>query len=159
MNFYWQVLIIFTLSFHSVDAENLREKEIQVSNGNTSVIRPGQQTIAVYVNSIENKSREDVALVQAFSESAANIEFHSMQIVDNVMKMKRQQKITIPAKSTISLNKGNKNGYHLMLLDIAPETIKDNILTITLVFSNGENLQCKILVTRYSENKHKHHQK
>ena len=80
-----------------------------------------------------------------------------MQIVNNVMKMGKEQKITIPAKSKVSFGKTNPNGYHLMVFDVSPQISEKNMFTINLSFSNGENLLTNVNVKKHSENQHKHH--
>ena len=101
---------IFTLNLPFVIANDATEKVINISGGYTNVIRPGQNTIAVYLDTIKNSSNKDIDLIAVSSPFAKNIEIHSMQIVDNVMKMKKEEKITIPAKSKVSLGKKNPNG-------------------------------------------------
>ena len=135
---------IFTLNFPFVIANDDSEKVINISGGYTNVIRPGQSTIAVYLDTIKNSSNKDVDLIAVSSPFAKNIEIHSMQIVDNVMKMKKEEKITIPAKSKVSLGKKNPNNYHLMVFDVSPQITEKNMFTINLSFSNGENLLTEI---------------
>ena len=94
---------ILTLYFPFVSANDATEKIISISGGYTNTLRPGQSVIAVYVDAIKNSTTNDVDLIAVSSPNAKNIEIHSMQIVNNVMKMKKEQKITIPAKSKVSL--------------------------------------------------------
>jgi len=147
---------ICTLNLPSVIANGASEV-INISGGYTSKVRPGQSTIAVYLDTIKNSSNKDIDLIGASSRFAKIIEIHSMQIVDNVMKMKEEEKITIPAKSKVSLGRRNPNNYHLMVFDVSPQITKKNMFTITLSFSNGENLPTRIAVKKHSENQHKHH--
>ena len=146
---------IFTLNLPFVIANEAIE--IDISGGYTNVIRPGQNTIAVYLDTIKNSSNKDIDLIEVSSPFAKNIEIHSMEIVDNVMKMKKEEKITIPAKSTVSLGKENPNNYHLMVFDVSPHIADKNMFTIYLSFSNGEKLQTEISVKKHTENQHKHH--
>ena len=148
---------IFTLNFQFGIANDDTKKIINLSGGYTNVIRPGQSAIAVYLDTITNSSNEDVDLIAASSPYAKFIEIHSMQIVNNVMKMKKEQKITIPAKSEVSLGKQNPNGYHLMVFDVSPQIAKKNMFTINLSFSNGDNLLTNITIKKHTENQHKHH--
>ena len=148
---------IFTLNLPFVIANDATEKKINTSGGYTNVIRPGQNTIAVYLDTIKNSSNKDVDLIAASSPFAKNIEIHSMQIVDNVMKMKKEEKITIPAKSNVSLGKKNPNNYHLMVFDVSPQITEKNRFTINLSFSNGEKLQTEISVKKHTEIRHNHH--
>ena len=148
---------IFTLNLPFVIANDATEKVIKISGGYTNVIRPGQNTIAIYLDTIKNSSDKDIDLITISSPFAKNIEIHSMQIVDNVMKMKKEQKITIPAKSSVSLGKKNPNNYHLMIFDISPQITEKNKFTINLSFSNGEKLQTEISVKKHTEIQHKHH--
>ncbi|RZP21800.1 MAG: copper chaperone PCu(A)C [Burkholderiaceae bacterium] len=148
---------IFTLNFPFVIANDAAEKIISISGGHTNVIRPGQSMIAVYVDAIKNSTNKDVDLIAISSPSAKNIEIHSMQIVNNVMKMKKEEKITIPAKSKVSLGKKSPNGYHLMVFGVSPQITEKSMFTINLSFSNGEKLQTEISVKKHTENQRKHH--
>ena len=150
------ISIISTLNLPFVIAKDASEV-ISISAGYTNVIRPGQSTIAVYLDTIKNSSDKDVDLIIVSSPIAKNIEIHSMQIVDNVMNMKKEDKITIPAKSKVSLGKKNPNNYHLMVFDISPQITEKNKFTINLSFSNGEKLQTEIIVKKHTEIQHKHH--
>lgn len=147
---------IFTLNLPFVIANDATEV-INISGGYTNVIRPGQNTIAIYLDTIKNSSNKDVDLIAVSSPFAKNIEIHSMQTVDNVMKMKKEEKITIPANSKVSLGKKNPNRYHLMVFDVSPHIADKNMFTIYLSFSNGEKLQTEISVKKHTENQHKHH--
>ena len=146
---------ILTLNLPFVIANDATE--IDISGGYTNVIRPGQNTIAVYLDTIKNSSTKDVDLITVSSPAAKSIEIHSMQIVDNVMKMKKEEKITIPANSKVSLGKKNPNGYHLMVFDVSPQITDKNMFTIYFSFSNGEKLQTEISVKKHTENQHNHH--
>ena len=148
---------IFNLNFPFVIANDATEKIIDISGGYTNVIRPGQSTIAIYLDTIKNSSNKDVDLIAVSSPFAKSIEIHSMQIVNNVMKMEKEQKITIPAKSNVSLGKKNPNGYHLMVFDASPQISEKNMFSINLSFSNGKNLLTNITVKKHIENPHKHH--
>ena len=66
-----------------------------------------------------------------------------MQIVDNVMKMKKEEKITIPAKSKVSLGKKNPNNYHLMVFDVSPQITEKNMFTIIFLFQMEKNYKPK----------------
>ena len=147
---------IFTLNLPFVIANDATEV-INISGGYTNVIRPGQNTIAVYLDTIKNSSTKDVDLITVSSPAAKSIEIHSMQIVNNVMKMKKEQKITIPANSKVSLGKKNPNGYHLMVFDVSPQITDKNMFTIYFSFSNGEKLHTEISVKKHTENQHNHH--
>ncbi len=147
---------IFTLNLPFVFAHDATEV-INISGGYTNVVRPGQSTIAVYLDTIKNSSNRDVDLIGASSSFSKSIEIHSMQIVDNVMRMKKEEKITIPAKSKVSLGEKNPNNYHLMVFDVSPQITKKNMFTINLSFSNGENILTKIAIKKHTENQHKHH--
>ncbi len=148
---------IFALNLPFVMASDANERVINISGGHTNVIRPGQSTIAVYLDTIKNSSNKDVDLIIVSSPFAKNIEIHSMQIVDNVMKMKKEEKITIPAKSKVSLGKKNPNNYHLMVFDVSPQITERNKFTINLSFSNGEKLQTEISIKKHTEIQHKQH--
>ena len=149
--------VVLTLQSQFVMAKATTNKHVSVSNGYTNVVRPGQGVIAVYFDVINNSSKENVYLVKATSPFAESIELHSMQIFDNVMKMKIEQKISIPANSKISLGKGNPKGYHLMLQNVSPEIINREEFTLVLTFSNGDTIPCEIPINKHDQNTDKHH--
>ena len=157
MNFLLIISTIVMLNFPPANANDATEKVINISGGYTNVARPGQSTIAVYLDTIQNSSNKDVDLIAVSSPLVKNIEIHSMQIVNNVMKMKREQKITIPAKSTVSLGRKNPNGYHLMAFDVSSQIAEKDKFSINLSFSNGDNLVTDIAVKKYPENQNEHH--
>ena len=51
---------IFALNLPFVMANDANERVINISGGHTNVIRPGQSTIAVYLDTIKNSSNKDV---------------------------------------------------------------------------------------------------
>ena len=132
---------IFALNLPFAMANDANDRVINISGGYTNVIRPGQSTIAVYLDTIKNSSNKDVDLIIVSSPYAKNIEIHSMQIVDNVMKMKQEEKITIPANSMVSLGKKNPNNYHLMVFDISPQIAEKNKARLRLTITPKHNIE------------------
>ena len=153
---YFFISLLILLNSESISANELNKQQILVSNGYTNQIRPGQKSIAIYINKIENKLNLDVDLIKVTSTFPGEIEIHSMKVVDNLMKMKKEQTLSIPSGTKVSLGRGNQNGYHLMFQNENKE-FRKNSFTINLHFSNGDILPCKVIVKKNNQDKHNHH--
>ena len=139
-------LVNTALIFHSVNAMENIEKKIRISDGYSNSIRPGQTTIAVYFDNVVNTSEKDIDIIKVTSPDAEKLEIHSMQVVNNLMKMRVEQKITIPAQSKISLGKGNSKGFHIMVQNISPNIKNGGTFSVIFLFSNGKTLPCDVFV-------------
>jgi copper(I)-binding protein len=73
---------------------------------------PQQRTTGGYV---QLTPAADARLVEAQSPVAGRVEIHTMEMSDNVMKMREAAGIELPAGRMVELKPG---GAHLMLLDL-----------------------------------------
>lgn len=96
-------------------------------------IAPGQ-TISAAFMVLKNDSDEDIDLVKASSDIATSVELHEHVHEDGMMKMRQVPKISIAAKGETELKPG---GYHIMLIDLKKAIKPDDIINLTLEFSDG----------------------
>lgn len=94
---------------------------------------PGSDKTVGYVR-ISNASDRVRALVGAEAAGVGAIEIHTTQEVDGLMRMRRLERIEIPAGGEIVLETG---GHHLMLFRV--DALLDP-LPVTLVFEDGQRL-------------------
>ncbi len=73
-------------------------------------------------------SREDAQLVGASCAVAARVEIHEMHTVNNMMSMRRVDRLALPAQTTVSL----EQGYHVMLIGLRRTLSPGQTVTITL---------------------------
>ena len=94
---------------------------------------PSQNVTAGYMI-VENQDAAEIALVSAASESAEAVELHTMETEGGMMRMRRVERIGVPAKGSVELKPG---GLHLMFIDFRREIKDGEELTVTLHFSNS----------------------
>ena len=87
---------------------------------------PGQKTAGAYV---ELSSASPAALVAAESAAAANVELHTMSMDGGVMRMRRVERIELPAGKVVKLAPG---GMHLMLIGIKQQLKAGDTVPLTL---------------------------
>jgi copper(I)-binding protein len=96
-------------------------------------IPPGQSISAAFLQ-LNNNSDEMNYLIKATSPIANVVELHEHIHDKGMMKMRRVERIEIPAKSSTLLKPG---GYHIMLIDLKGTLALDQKITINLEFSDG----------------------
>lgn len=75
---------------------------------------PGAPVAAGYLT-LTNTGDEELVISGASSATVGRVELHRTTIVDDVARMERQERLTVPAGETLTLERG---GYHLMLMEI-----------------------------------------
>lgn len=79
---------------------------------------------------LHNPGDQDVILVNAESPDFDRVEIHTMIMVDGVMRMRRMDKLIIPAGETVTLEPG---GLHLMMMGPEANPGLGDALEITLI--------------------------
>jgi len=101
--------------------------EVKVSNAWVKPTAPGQPVAGAYM---QLTSDTDVDVVSASSSVAAKTEIHEMNMVGDVMKMRRIDELALKAGKPVDLKPG---GYHLMLIDLDHQIKAGEIVPIELV--------------------------
>ena len=86
--------------------------EIRLTKGWIREAPPVSTTLAGYLI-IENQSEQSVVIVGGRSPSFGGIEIHRTAVIDGVARMNHEERLVVPAGSTLRLQPG---GYHLMLM-------------------------------------------
>lgn len=100
--------------------------------------RPG----AVYFR-LDNKSSQGAVLTGASTPVAKKAELHLMSMEGGVMKMRRVEKLDIPADSRVELAPG---GYHIMLFGLDKPLKKGAKFPLTLTFEGAEPVEFTVKV-------------
>jgi len=98
---------------------------------------PGRQMSAGYI-SLTNNTNAAISITQVVSPDFEAVEMHESLLEDGIAKMRRIEKLTIPANSSISLERGGK---HLMLMRPTGA-----LQTVSLNFYSGDTLLLNINV-------------
>lgn len=122
----------------SVLAGTARSDELlQVSDAWVTPSRPGQTVVGGYMRL---RSAQDAALVQIDTDAAAKTEMHQMSMENDIMRMRRLDRLELPAGRTVDLAPGAR---HLMLFDVRrPLKAGDRVaLTLTLRLADGQSVR------------------
>lgn len=119
-------------------------------------IHSGQKVTSGYLEIINNGKSDDV-LLSFESNFAKNNQIHSMNIQNDVMKMKHLKSgLLIKKKSKISLTPGS---FHLMFSDIYEDLKNKKYLFISLNFKKNGSIEIPFQIKKNNTKghiKHKH---
>ena len=114
----------------------------------------GQKVTSGYLEIINNSKSDDV-LLSIESNFAKNNQIHSMNIQNDVMKMKHLKSgLIIKKKSKIVLKPG---GFHLMFSDINEELKNKKYLYIKLNFKNNKSIEIPFQIKKNNTKGHFNH--
>jgi copper(I)-binding protein len=120
--------LLLTLSASLAAAETL-----MVHDAYVRAVPPGTPNSAAFM-SIHNAADGDHALVSAASPAAKVVELHTHTMEDGMMKMRRIEKIDLPAGKRVSLEPG---GLHVMLIGLTQPLKEGDKVDLTLRFDDG----------------------
>jgi len=109
--------------------------EIMVEEAWVRLPPPIADTAAGYMT-IRNHSAKDIEITGIKTAIAEHPEFHSMDMDDGMMHMKKMEKVVVPAHGGISFGPG---GNHLMLIGLTRALEAGEHLMITLQTSDGKS--------------------
>ena len=141
------VLAVLIVAFSTTVAA-----KVSVEQGYVRGLPPGQPNTAAFMRLV-NQSEESIIIDRVISASAKLAEFHAHSHSDGMMRMVKQDSITIPAGGKFVLKPG---GYHLMLIDLVNPLREGDEVDITLYTAEGEAISLRLPV-RSVLNEHKHH--
>lgn len=109
---------------------------------------PGAPNGAAYLTiSAEGDS---ISLVGAASPVSEAVEIHSMSMDDGTMRMRRLDRLEVPAGETVKLRPGG--GAHFMLIGLREALKIGDTFPMTLEFANHDSVEIEVRVHRAGEN-------
>jgi periplasmic copper chaperone A len=111
--------------------------DISIGDPYARAVPPGQPNSAVFM-SLKNASGTDRALVAAASPAAKTVELHTHVNENGVMKMRKIERIDLPAGKTVALKPG---GLHVMLIGLNGALTPGASVDLTLVYDDGTKAQ------------------
>jgi copper(I)-binding protein len=127
-------------------AANGGDDAISVTGAYVRAVPPGQANSAAFMGLV-NGSGEDRALIGAESTGAEVVELHTHVAEDGMMKMRRLQRIELPAGRTVSLAPG---GLHIMLIGLKERLDPGRQIDLSLVLDDGTRLELQAPVRKVS---------
>ena len=135
-------------------SDNFIINNIVINKPWIKAIHPGQKVISGYLE-IRNNSKSDDVLLSIESNFAKNNQIHSMNIQDDVMKMKHlKYGLLIKKKSNILLKPG---GFHLMFSDIYEVLKNKKYLYIKLNFKKNGSIEIPFQIKKNNSKGHVNH--
>ncbi len=130
----------------------LASGHVMVSDPYVRAVPPGQPNSAAFMT-LMNHGDSARSLVEAKSPAAKVVELHTHTMEDGMMKMRRIDKIDIPAQGSTVLEPG---GLHVMLIGLTQDLNIGDKVSVTLVFANGEEQQVEAPVRKIQMMQMKH---
>lgn len=125
-------VLLFTLLSAAGCGSAAAGGEIIVSDARVPV--PAGPNGAAYMT-LSNEADSTDRLVAASTDVAGSVELHESSTDGGSMSMQRVDGIDIPAGGEAVLAPG---GYHLMLVDVAPDLAEGDTVDLTLTFGSGD---------------------
>lgn len=107
--------------------------QIEIVNPYARAMPPGQPNSALFMT-LKNHGNADHALVDASSPVAERVELHNHIHDKGVMRMRRVDRIRLPAGDSTALEPG---GYHVMLIGLRQPLTPDAEVPFELSFADG----------------------
>lgn len=107
--------------------------QLEVMDPYVRAIPPGQMNSASFMT-LRNNAAADHALVAVESPAAPTVELHTHTMEGGMMRMRRIEKIDLPAGEAVQLQPG---GLHVMLIGITEPLAVDSQVELTLVLDDG----------------------
>ena len=127
------ILISISSTLYASDALTIEDAWVRLTP-------PVSKNTAGYFQLINNSS-SDVTIVSAETDVAKKAEIHDMKMTDGRMGMVHIPKLTIKAGETVELRPGGK---HLMLLGLHSPVKADQLIEVTLNYSDGTSQMISI---------------
>ena len=102
---------------------------------------------------ISNNSNKDIVLVEVNSSKFKTIEMHNTVKENDVMKMVKQNSITIPANSKLEFK---PMSYHLMLMMPKKKIIENEEIDVIFKTKKGKKISATFKVKKMNAHKQKH---
>lgn len=115
----------------------------------TPVIRlppPGQNVSAIFLK-ISNKSQKDLSLIKVSGDFAEQFELHTMEMKDNMMRMRQVDLILLKKETTTELKSG---GLHIMVFDIKKPLENDKVYDLKLFFNDKSEKLIKVKAVEFN---------
>lgn len=126
----------------AVFAQSPLASELYIEDAEIRLPLPGQTTAVVYLVLV-NDSSKDRVLSHVSVEEAAASELHQHIHRDGMMRMRRLDRIAVPAGKTLTFESGS---YHIMAFRMVTDDEKPSLnatYAVTLVMADGQKISAQ----------------
>ena len=92
---------------------------------------------------VENSTSEDDRILSAASEVAGAVELHKSSMVDDVMRMEKQDFVALPTGEEVLFKPG---GLHIMLIGLNQDLVVLDKFTVTLTLEKAGEVLLDVVV-------------
>jgi len=138
-------------------AHEFKSKDLVIDHPYAMSTAPGQPHGGVFVTSIRNTGLNADQLIGGRATVSKSVEVHRMEMSNNMMKMREIPGVDLPAKSAVSMARGSKEGYHLMLMNLKAPLKEGDKFPMTFVFKNAGEVEVMVSVEKPSMPAHGSH--
>jgi copper(I)-binding protein len=118
--------------------------DLAIDGAYVRAVPPGQPNSAAFMK-VSNNSETDHAMVGGSSPVADVVELHTHTMDGGMMRMRRVEKIDLPAGETVSLQPG---GLHVMLIGLKQKLVPEEKIPLTLRFEDGSEVTLEAPVVK-----------
>ena len=128
---------------------------VSVEGAFARAVPPGQSNSAAFM-SLTNQGDADHSLTAVESDASKVAELHTHLMEEGMMKMRRVEKIDLPAGKIVKLQPG---GLHVMLIDLERPLSAGEDVEISLIFEDGSRstLKAPVKTVQAEMGHHNHH--
>lgn len=117
----------------------LAHDTVEVQNAWARATVKGQMATGAFMTLT---AKDGATLVGAASPVAGVAQVHEMKMDGGVMKMAEVKGgLDLPAGKAVALKPG---GYHVMLMDLKEQLVKDSMVPVTLIFKDAKGVESKL---------------
>lgn len=125
---------------------------LTVSNASVRLLPPSLPNTSAYF-SVKNSADHDIILVAAQTEIAQKAELHNHVMQGQMMRMERQDSVTIGAGQTVNFEPG---GLHMMIFGLKEPLQKTQSVKLSLLTQGGDIITFNAIVTEPKPQGHHH---
>ncbi len=144
-NNYWLKLISLCVLLLAMASQVHAASTITVAQGYIKASIPGSDITAAYMT-ISNASIKAITLQKITSSISDRIEIHEHTMADGMMLMRQVENIIIKANSSVVLQ---PSGLHLMIFALKQKVSDQDVISLTLFFSNETKINIQLPVRQY----------
>lgn len=139
-------------------AQEFKKGSLVIEKPYATATAPGQPNGAIFIKEIKNAGTEADELIGARSAAAKSVEVHRMSMENNVMSMREIAAIAVPASGKVSMDRGAKDGFHLMLMGLVNPLKDGETFAATLIFRKAGEVPVTVAVEKLKAPGHHSHQ-
>ena len=123
------------------DPTSTQDGPLQISDARIRALAPGQDKTAAYFD-FHNAGTADITLVGAETAVARAVEIHQIIHDGDMVRMRRQPEVVIPAGETVRFAPG---GLHLMIFGVSstPDGAEFDGAEIDLILKDGRSVDAR----------------